>query len=293
MATEIAVVTGAFGNTGAAISRRLLAAGTSVRTLTDHPPENGDTGAIAVHPLTFDDSDRLTAAFDGASTFYNTYWVRRGLSSGYDELVDRSAALIAAASAAGVRRIVQISVIGADVDAAYPYFRAKGRVEQLVRAAPPSAAIIRPSLLFGGADQLLNDLAWVLRQAPLFAIAGDGRYRVRPIHVDDLADLCVAAGAADEDQLIDAIGPERPTFDELVRAVRDAVGARTWIFHAPPWLVLSAARVIGRLLGRELLTADELASTIEGIADIDGEATGSSSLAAWIADHGDRLGRRR
>ena len=287
----IDVVTGAFGNAGSAIAGRLRAGGRTVRTLTNHAPSH--PGGLEVHPLSFDDPARLATAFEGATTFYNTYWIRMGDDSGYENAVANSRALITAAASAGVQRIVQFSVIKPSLESPYPYFRGKARVEQIVRASGVSAAIVRPAVIFGGDDALLNNLAWLMRRMPLFAVPGDGKYRVRPVHIDDIADLCVAAANRDADEVIDAVGPERPTFDELVRMVRSAVHGRARIVHAPARLVLGAARTIGTVLRSDLLTRDELASTMDGLADSDAPATGAISLSSWIADHGDTLGRHR
>ena len=291
MKSGVDVVTGAFGNAGSVIADRLRAGGRTIRTLTTHAPS--DPGPIEVHPLAFDDPDRLAAAFDGAATFYNTYWIRMGDDSGYENAVANSRALITAAARAGVRRIVQFSVIKPSLDSPYPYFRGKARVEDIVRSSGVPTAIVRPAMMFGGEDALLNNLGWLMRRMPLFAVPGDGKYRVRPVHVDDVADLCVSAAERDTDEVIDAVGPERPTFDELVRMVRSAVHGRARIVHAPAPLVLGAARAIGTILRSDLLTRDELASTMDGLADSDAPATGEISLSSWIADHGDTLGRRR
>jgi NADH dehydrogenase len=192
-----------------------------------------------------------------------------------------------------VRRIVQFSVVKPSLGSPYPYFRGKARVEEIVRSSGVPAAIVRPAVIFGGEDALLNNLGWLIRRMPLFAVPGDGKYRVRPVHVDDVADLCVAAAERETDEVIDAVGPERPTFDELVRMVRSAVHGRARIVHAPAALVLITARAIGAILRSDLLTRDELASTMDGLADSDAPATGEISLSSWIADHGDLLGRRR
>lgn len=291
MERGIDVVTGAFGNTGSAIATRLRTAGRSVRTLTNHAP--ADSGDIDVHPLAFDDPVQLAAAFDGAATFYNTYWMRMGSGGRYDVAVARSRLLIEAASRAGVQRIVQFSVVKPSCDSPYPYFRAKAEVEAIVAGTGIPAAIIRPAVIFGGENVLVDNLAYLLRRSPLFLVPGDGQYRVRPVHVDDVADLCVAAGRRHDDEVHDAVGPERPTFDELITTVGDAIGCSTRILHAPPWLVLGAGRLLGAITRRQLLNRAELMSTMDGLADSDAPAIGPTSLSSWIAEHADTLGRSR
>lgn len=294
------LVTGAFGNTGSAIAQLLRDRGRTVRTLTDHPPADRDP-EIHVEPFAWGDPSRLAAAFEGVETFVNTYWMRHGDEDGsYDLAADRCIQLIDAAETAGVSRLVHISVANVAADSPYPYFRAKARVEARLRASAIPTLAVRPTLVFGGSASLLEDLGWLLRRLPVFAVAGDGRYRVRPVHVDDLARLCVdgppPGHVTDPDprhQGVDAVGPDRPTYRELVDAVRAGVGSRTLVVPLPTSLVLLAGRVLGTVLRTELLDRDELVSTMEGIADTDGPATGETSVLEWIAEHGDELGRTR
>lgn len=285
------LVTGAFGNTGARIAGLLAAQGRSVRTLTTSGPGPDDDGTIAVVRPDWDDPSSLVAAFDGVSTFFNTFWMRTGTSGShgtdYSVPLARSRALLEAARRAGVERIVHLSVAHADAPGAqrYPYFAAKARVEELLRATEVPHAIVRPALVFGGGPGLVEQLVRVLRRAPVFGVAGDGQYRVRPVHVDDVARLCVdgAATATVGATPVDAVGPERPTFEELVRDVGAALGRRVRIVHLPAPLVVAAGRTIGAVLREDLLTADELRSTMDGLADTDGPATGSVSFRAWLA----------
>ena len=295
MDTGIDVVTGAFGNVGAEISARLVAAGRTVRTLTTRTAPAGS--AIEAHPLAFDDPAQLAAAFAGASSFYNTYWIRGGDRGSFERAVGNSVALITAAARAGVQRIVQFSVLHPSAESPYPYFRGKAQVESAVQACGVPAAIVRPAVIFGGDNVLIDNLAWLLRRLPVFVVPGDGQYRVRPIHVGDVAELCLAAArgdgfeAAAKVEVIDAVGPERPTFDEFVTTLRDALGRRTRIVHAPAPLALAGAKLLGAVTRRSLLTGDELMSTLDGLADADGPATGTTSLADWIMSNAETFGR--
>jgi NADH dehydrogenase len=295
------LVTGAFGNVGRAIADRLQERGRQVRTLTSHPP--ADPGPIDVREYAFDDPDRLAAAFDGVGTFYNTYWMRLGDDSGYANAVRHCDALITAAERAGVERIVHLSVIKPSVDSPYAYFRGKAQVEERLRRSERPVAVIRPALIFGGDSVLLTNLAWLLRRMPVFALPGDGEYRVRPVHVDDVARLCLEhgehgergerVGGAGSMAIVDAVGPERPTFAELVTTVRDAVGGIARIVKLPPGLVLPAARTLGAVLRDDLLNRDELLSTMDGLADSDAPTTGRVAVSRWIREHGATLGRDR
>lgn len=292
MTTDLDLVTGAFGNTGSAIAGLLHGQGRRVRTLTNHPPAPAERtdDRIDVRPLAFDDRAALAAAFDGVETFYNTFWMRTGDGSGYDTPVARSRLLLEAAQRAGVRNIVQLSVVKPSLDSPYPYFRGKAQVEEAARATGLPVAVVRPALIFGGDSVLLHNLAWILRRAPVFGLAGDGSYRVRPVHLSDVARLCVEGGTAASHATTDAVGPERPTYAGLVTDVRDAIGSRTRLLRLPPSVVLGASKVVGLALRDQLLTREELESTMDGLADSDEPSTGTVSLHDWIADHAERLG---
>jgi uncharacterized protein YbjT (DUF2867 family) len=289
------VVTGAFSYSGAAIASELRAAGRRVRTVTGHPGRAVQTPAgagIEVRPLDFADPAALTESLRGARTLYNTYWVR--FAHGHVDhpvAVARSRVLFQAAVEAGVQRIVHVSITNPGADSPYPYFRGKAAVEQALRDLRVSHAVLRPAILFGGNGVLINNIAWLLRHLPVFAVGGTGEYRIRPIHVDDLARLAVRAGGSATTETIDAVGPERPTFVELVRTIKAAVGSRSQVIRVPGALVPAAARLLGLALRDTLLTAEEYQAMADGLADTDGPATGETALSQWITDHEDTLGR--
>jgi uncharacterized protein YbjT (DUF2867 family) len=286
------VVTGAFSYSGAAIARELLAAGRRVRTLTGHPGRAPAGTPIEARPLDFTDPAGLTESLRGAGTLYNTYWVRfaRGRVD-HPAAVAHSRALFQAAAEAGVRRIVHVSITNPSPDSPYPYFRGKAAVEQALRDLRISHAVLRPAILFGGQGVLINNIAWLLRRLPVFAVGGTGRYRIRPIHVDDLARLAVREGSSAQTEVLDAVGPERPAFIDLVNFIRDAVGSRSLVVRVPGTLIPPAARFLGLALRDTLLTADEYYGMADGLADTDGPATGETSLTQWITDHSGALGR--
>jgi NADH dehydrogenase len=293
MDTGLDLVTGAFSYSGRAIAGRLAGEGRRVRTLTGHPQRAPDDSPIEVRPLSFDDPPALADALAGTSTLYNTYWVRfaRGRMD-YDRAVINSRILFSAARRAGVQRIVHISITNPALDSLYPYFRGKALVERSLAEAGVPYAILRPGILFGCEGVLLNNVAWLLRHLPVFAVGGDGDYRLRPIHVEDLAGLCVEAGRRRDDTIADAVGPERPSFLELVRSIRAAVGSRARIVRVPGALIPPLAWGAGAMLRDVLLTRDEYRALADGLADTEGPATGDTALSGWLAENGERLGRR-
>jgi nucleoside-diphosphate-sugar epimerase len=288
------VVTGAFGYSGSAIARRLKSAGRNVRTLTGHPDRaTGGGDAIDIRPLDFDDPIGLEASLRGAATLYNTYWVRfpRGTND-HRAAVANSRTLFHAARRAGVERIVHVSITNPNIASPYGYFRGKAEVERALAEVGVPYAVLRPAVLFGGsADVLFNNIAWLLRHCPVFAVGGRGNHRVRAVHVDDLADLCVAAAGGRTDTVVDAVGPDRPTFLELVRTIRTAVGSRTPIVRVPGPAVPVLAGALGLTLRDVLLTRDEYGAMAAGLADTGGPATAATSLVDWLVAHGPTLGQ--
>jgi NADH dehydrogenase len=106
-----------------------------------------------------------------------------------------------------VQRIVHVSITNPSEESPLEYFSGKARLEQALAATAMSYAILRPTVLFGKEDILINNIAWALRRLPVFGVFGDGHYRLQPIYVDDLAQLAVEQGANRENVVIDAIGP--------------------------------------------------------------------------------------
>jgi uncharacterized protein YbjT (DUF2867 family) len=292
-AGTVDVVTGAFSYSGAAIASELHAAGRQVRTLTGHPGRVPASTGIDVRPLNFDDPAKLTGSMRGAHTLYNTYWVRFAHGNvDHDIAVVNSRTLFQAAAQAGIDRIVHVSITHPSLDSPYPYFRGKAQVEQLLGDLGVSHAIVRPAILFGGQDVLVNNVAWLLRHLPVFAVGGRGAYRVRGIHVQDLAQLCVELGARQDTVVMDAVGPQSVTFRELVDAVRVAVDSHTVVLPVPGRLLTVLARALSLILRDTLLTRGEYQAMADGLADSDAPATGKIVFTDWIAEHGPELGLR-
>jgi len=292
--SQIDAVTGAFSYSGAAIARDLLRRGHQVRTLTGHPDRAPAGTPIDCRPLDFRDPDGLRASLTGVHSLYNTYWVRFAHGAvNHEAAVANSRVLFAAATAAGVQRIVHVSITNPSPDSPDSYFRGKAAVEQaLAGSGIPSYAVARPAILFGTNGVLVNNVAWLLRRLPVFAIGGRGDYRLRPIHVDDLAALCIDLGARTDTTVVDAVGPESLTFREFVDAIRAAVGSRSLVIPVPGVLIPVLAGALNIALRDTLLTADEYLSLAAGRADSAGPATGAIAFTQWVQAHGAELGRR-
>jgi uncharacterized protein YbjT (DUF2867 family) len=291
---QLDVVTGAFSYSGAAIAGELLRRGHRVRTLTGHPERAPGSTPIETRPLDFGTPGELADSMAGAGTLYNTYWIRFAHAAvDHDVAVTNSRLLFAAATKAGVRRIVHISITNPGLTSADSYFRGKAEVERALADCGIPHAIVRPAVLFGGDGVLINNIAWLLRHLPVFAVGGRGDYRLRPIHVDDLARLCTDLGAASEHATtVDAVGPQSLTFRQLVAEIRDAVGSRSVLVPVPSRAIPVLAAALNLVLRDTLLTGAEYLSMAANRADSAGPATGSTMFTDWVHEHGDELGRR-
>jgi len=292
---ERSAVTGAFGFTGKYIAARLLAQGAQVLTLTDSPHRPNPFGPrIETTPFHFNDPGKLVCALRGVSVLYNTYWVRfNSRATTHEEAVRHTQTLFLAAQAAGVRRIVHISITHADEASSSSYFRQKARLERMLAEMGISHAILRPACIFGEEDILINNMAWSLRGLPLFGLFGDGNYTLQPIFVDDLAQLAVEQGAATGNRCVDAVGPETLTYRELVRLLGLAIGCPRRTVCVPPAFGYAVTRLLGWLLRDRMMTWDEVQNMMANKLSVKGAApVGSTRLTEWIHAHADQLGRR-
>jgi NADH dehydrogenase len=291
---EINVVTGAYGYTGKYITRQLLAAGKRVRTLTGHPDRANPFGErVSAAPFNFDDLTALARSMEGATVLYNTYWIRfKYGDTTFDRAVENSKKLVRAAEAAGVQRMVHVSITNASVDSPLPYFRGKGLVEQAIQESRLSYAIIRPTVVFGIEDILINNIAWLLRRFPVFAVPGSGDYRLQPIFVEDMARVSAGAGEGVKDVVMDIVGPDVFTFNQLVQLIAHKVGRRVRLIHAPTHFALLLADLVGYVVNDVVLTSDEVEGLTANLLISDEPPLGHTRLGDWLETHADQVGTR-
>jgi len=289
----IHAVTGAYGYSGKYIAERLLQEGQAVVTLTNslgRPNPFGDR--VKALPFNFDQPHLLAEHLNGVSVLYNTYWVRfNHRLFKHADAVRNTLVLFDAARRAGVERVVHISISNPSADSPLEYFRGKAVLEKALIDSGLSCAILRPAVLFGKEDILINNIAWMLRRLPVFGVFGDGRYRLRPIYVDDLASLAVEQGRKRENVIINAVGPETFTYRELAATIGRLIGKRRPIVSVPPWLGYIFAWLLGRLVGDVLITKDEIKGLVADLLYVDAPPAGNTSLTEWLQAHADTLGR--
>ncbi|HEU0000063.1 MAG TPA: NAD(P)H-binding protein [Ktedonobacteraceae bacterium] len=293
-AAEINVITGAFGYTGKYITRRLLAMGKEVRTLTGHPDNANFFGEqVRVYPFNFDNPAELIKSLRGATTFYNTYWVRfsHGTNT-FEGAAKHTQTLIRAAVEAGVRRIVHVSITNPAATSRLPYFRGKAILEQDILNSGLAYSIVRPTVIFGDEDILINNIAWCLRHFPVFPVFGSGDYSLQPIYVEDMADLVVEAGQQQGNSIFDAVGPDIYTFEQLVRLIMEKLHRRVILTHVNPNVALSLAKLIEPFLGDVLITREEVFGLMANLLISHQPPTGHVRLSDWLEEHSTSVGKK-
>jgi NADH dehydrogenase len=287
-------VTGAFGYSGKYIAHRLLDAGHKVITLTNstHRPDPFG-GQVSAYPLRFNDPVELARSLEGVEVLINTYWVRFDHKRfTHADAVENTQRLFQAARSAGVRRVVHVSITNPDPESPLPYFVGKAQLEAALVDSGLSYAILRPTVLFGKEDILINNICWMLRRFPVFGVFDDGSYRLQPIYVDDLARLAVEQGGGDADLIINAIGSETFTYRELVTTLGRIIGKPRPVMGMPPGLGYAAGRVIGALTGDVTITREEIKGLMADLLYVDAPPAGETRLTDWAAAHASSLGKR-
>ena len=297
--SEIHAVTGAFGYSGRYITRRLLQAGKTVRTLTNSPDQTGEfQGRIEVRPFTFENPEQLAESLHGVNVLYNTYWVRfNHRQFKHSVAVENTLKLFEAATKAGVRRIVHTSITNPSAGSPLEYFSGKAALEQALITASMgggiSYAILRPAVLFGSEDILINNIAWMLRRFPVFGVFGDGEYELQPIFVDDFAALAVEKGRTTDNEIINAIGPETFTYKNLVETMSQIVlEKKRTIVSIPDWFGLWVGKVIGLLTGDVVITKEEIAGLKANLLRVCAPHAGTTRLTDWLQEHRETVGQR-
>lgn len=287
-------VTGAFGYSGRYIAERLLAAGHQVITLTNSTQrQNPFGGRVRAYPFNFDRPELLRNSLQGVHTLINTYWVRfDSRQFTHAEAVRNTISLFQAAKEAGVQRIVHVSITNPDLNSDLPYFRGKAQLEVALKDVGISHCILRPTVLFGKEDVLINNIAWALRHLPAFGVFGAGDYKLQPIFVGDLARVAAEKATANANEIINAIGPETFTYRELLEVIKKGLGLRRLIFNVPPQLGYWMCRALGFLTRDVIITREEIRGLMENRLYVSDRPLGTTRLTDWIQSNRSSLGLR-
>ncbi len=288
-------VTGAYGFSGKYIARRLLDLEHDVITLTNSPHRANPFGeSVKAFPYNFSKPHELENSLRGVDVLINTYWVRFDNPPyfSFAEAVTNAKVLFDAAKRAGVRRLIHISITNPDRYSELPYFRGKAELEEHIKETGLSHAIFRPAVLFGKEGILINNIAWALRTLPVFGVYGDGRYRLQPIYVDDLAAAAVARVERKTNETVDAIGPETFRYRGLVEIIAHEIGSRALIVPMPPWVAFQGVRMLGWMVGDVINTRDEVKGLMQERLYVASPPLGTTKLSDWVGAHNEKIGRQ-
>ena len=292
-AKQIHAVTGAFGYSGKYIAQSLLGKGHQVITITNsrHRP-NPFGRKLPAFPYNFDSPEKLIETLKGVSVLYITYWVRFNHKTfTHADAVRNTITLFESAAKAGVERIIYVSITNASTDSHLEYFSGKGKLENVLKDLGVSYAILRPAVLFGKEDILINNIAWALRRLPVFGVFGEGGYRLQPVYVDDLAEIAVQEGGKRENETVNCIGPETFTYRGLVETIGAVIGKKRPVIPVPPLIGYVAGSIIGKMVGDLFITREEIDGLMRDLLYVQTAPTGKTKLTEWVREHADTLGR--
>ena len=191
-----------------------------------------------------------------------------------------------------MRRIVHVSITNPDASSSLPYFRGKAELEAALKGLGVSYCILRPTVLFGKEDVLVNNIAWSLRHLPVFGVFGAGDYRLQPIYVDDIAKAAAEKALGGADEIIEAIGPDTFTYRELIGKVSEAIGVWRPVISVPPQVGYWMSQLLGMIVDDVVITREEIRGLMENRLFVDAPPLGTTKLTDWMAQHRDTLGRR-
>jgi len=253
-------VFGGTGFVGRRIVRHLCDSGTRVRAVSRHRPPGEDAG---IEQIAADAHDQrsVEAAVAGADGVVNaiSLYVEHGSDTFRSVHVETAAKIARAARQAGIRRFVHISGIGANTASPSPYIRSRGEGEAAVQTAFPGAVIVRPAVIFASDDAFLTTILRLLRSLPAYPVFGDGRTRLEPVHVDDVAAAIVQILRQSQKPypVYELAGPRVYSYEELLRTIARIAGLRPVLMRMP-FAFWNALAGVAEMLPRPPFTRNQV-----------------------------------
>lgn len=258
------LVTGGTGFVGSHLIRRLRQDSIAVRAVVRNPDKARvlkDLGANIVAGDITDRASMETAAKGCEKIIHLVGIIQEGKGFNFRSVhVDGTRNVLEAAKKASVSRFFYQSALGTSPDAKTAYHRTKWEAEELVRGSSIPFTILRPSLIYGSGDQFTIRLSEVMKLAPVLPIIGSGKSKVQPIFIDDVAACIVKAVTSDGflNKVYEIGGPEQLTYEEVTKAIAEAMGIRRPMVHMPMFFIKSAAKVMETVLPKPPVTTDQL-----------------------------------
>ncbi len=267
MATRrVATVFGGSGFIGRYVVKRLAAQGFVVRIAVRYPEAAlflkpmGAVGQVVPLYASIMDEGTVHRAIAGAEIVVNMVGILTDSRAASFQAVhtDGAERIARIAAATGVRRLIQISAIGADPDSPSRYGSSKGKAEQAVLAAFPAATILRPSIVFGAEDKFFNRFAAIARVSPFMPVIS-GQTKMQPVFVGDVADAVMAALATDASigKVYELGGPRVWTFREILAFILKQTRRDKRLVDIPMGIARMQAGILQHVPGQPL-TPDQL-----------------------------------
>jgi len=262
------LVTGGTGFIGPKVVHALRARDHAVRAVVRDPGRAKQLASWGCELETGDvtDAASLRAAAEGCQAVVHLVSIIKGSPEDFDRvMVGGTENAIDAATAAGAARFVLMSALGVNEQnrELVPYFRSKWQMEQSLAASGLEGVVFRPSFVFGDDGGVLPMFVRQVRLAPLTPVVGDGKSRLQPIWVDDVAEFFARAVDAPTGGTFEIGGPEALTWNEFYDRVKRVLGKRRGTVHLPVGLVRVGATVLEKLPGAPI-TRDQLTMLTEG-----------------------------
>jgi len=277
MQGKLVTIFGGSGFLGRYVAQALLNEGARIRVAcrnvggANHIKPLGNVGQVQLMAADVRKPDSVARAVMDADAVINLV----GSFDNMDAVQNIGAGIVArAAAAAGVKALVHVSAIGADTHSDAVYGQSKAGGEAAVRAAFPSAVILRPSIVFGREDQFINRFAGMIRAFPLIPVIGAGT-KFQPVFVGDVAKAVAKAVAHQNGSTLELGGPEIFSMMELNRWIAKAIG-RDPIFVEVPDI---AAKLLA--IGTGWLPGAPITEDQYKMLGNDNVVTGTDGLAAY------------
>ena len=286
------IVTGSFGYIGKYITQELLQSGRSVCTITTHPEKFNPFGEkVKSYPYNFDNPSKLIETLSGCDVLFNTYWVRFNYKNwSFEKALTNTHILFDCAKRAGVRKIVHISVTNPNEMDDLPYYKGKALQEKALRENGISYSIVRPTLVFGKEDILVNNIAWTIRKFPFVPIFGSGDYRIQPVFVKDLASIAVDCVNNHDSMVMDAIGPESFSYREFIQLIARILQRNIYLVSTTPGFGIFLGKIISLFVKDVVLTEDELKGLMVNKLTSSQKPNGETLFSEWLKENRETIG---
>lgn len=257
-------VTGGTGFIGSHFLRILKEAGRDAKCLVRSPAKGGicTSKGFATATGNIIERDSIKGDLNGVDTVVHLVGIieERGRQTFHKVHFQGTVNLVEEASLAGVKRFVYVSVLGADPDSRFAYYRTKAQAEETVKASGIPYTIFRPSLVIGPGGGFVGKLLDLMNApGPFLPVPGDGGAKLQPIYVEDLARCILSAMDSPQaaGRTYEVGGPEQLSYNELLAILADVMGRKKSLLHIPMGLMMPAVKALEKT-GLSPVTSDQL-----------------------------------